>query len=245
MMVPAAVCCLLAGCGAKPNDQSLTASSRLHVAEAAEESGDKQTAGSMYLAAAEQSQGDSGLQIQCAEGLVRTGRLDDAEAVLTRRLGAAPHDTEVLRTLGAVEVMSGKQAAAMQSLSAVLMSKPDDLKAMVDKGVALDMLHRHAEAQGLYRHVLTLAPQDAAVSNDLALSLLLSGQAAAGARVLAPFRENAGLPERIRTNLGIMDAARGRGDDARMMLGSRIGASDLASLTQAIGRGAATTRGTP
>lgn len=218
-------------------DRSLTASARLHVAEAAEESGDKQTAGSMYLAAAKETPGDSAVMIQCAEGLVRTGRLEDAESVLALRLKGAPHDADVLRTLGAVEVLSGKPAAAVVALSAALAVQADDVKALADKGVALDMLRRHAEAQGLYRRALALAPRDEAVSNDLALSLLLSGQAAAGARVLAPFRENVGLPERIRTNLGIMDAASGRREDAQAMLGTRIGAADLATLTQAIGRG--------
>jgi len=220
-------------------DRSLTASARLHVAEAAEESGDKQTAGSMYLAAAKETPGDSAVMIQCAEGLVRTGRLEDAESVLALRLKGAPHDADVLRTLGAVEVLSGKPAAAVVALSAALAVQADDVKALADKGVALDMLRRHAEAQGLYRRALALAlaPRDEAVSNDLALSLLLSGQAAAGARVLAPFRENVGLPERIRTNLGIMDAASGRREDAQAMLGARIGAVDLATLTQAIGRG--------
>jgi Flp pilus assembly protein TadD len=241
IVLTAAACCLLAGCSIFRGDnkeKSLTAESRLDVAAAAEESGDKQTAASMYFAAAAQAPSDSAIQLRCAEGLARNGKMDDAEVLLARRLKTAPGDGNVLRTLGAVQVMAGKPALALQTLSQVLASKPDDVKALTDKAVALDMLHRHAEAQALYRQALTLSPRDIAISNDLALSLLLSGRPDAGAEVLAPFRETAGLPERIRTNLGIMDAASGRAADAHALLGTRIDAADLASLTQAINRAA-------
>jgi Flp pilus assembly protein TadD len=240
VLAPACACWLLAGCAAKPVDgrgAALTASSRLDVAEAAEESGDKQTAAGMYLAAANEAPKDASVQLRAAEGLARNGRLDDAQALLERRLKGGPTDLDLLRTLGAVQVMAGKPAAAVRSLSAVLVRAPDDVRAMVDKAVALDISRRHAEAQVLYRQALILAPGDAAVSNDLALSLMLSGQSAEAEGVLAPFRESSGLPERIRTNLGIVDAASGHSADAQAVLGSRIGAADLATLTAAIGRG--------
>jgi Flp pilus assembly protein TadD len=233
----AIACWLLAGCAVRNGDNAehaLTASSRLHVADAAEESGDKQTALSMYLAAANDSPNDRTVQLRSAEGMARNGKLEEAEGLLTRRLKSDPKDMEVLRTLGAVQVMAGKAALAVQSLSEVLASNPGDVKALVDKAVALDVLKRHDQAQILYRQALALAPGDAAISNDLALSLALSGQPAAGVRILAPFRETAGLPQRIQTNLGIMDAASGHPEDARAMLGTRVSAVDLAVLTQAI-----------
>jgi Flp pilus assembly protein TadD len=242
IVLMAAACWALVGCSAKTggSQQSLTASSRMDVALAAEESGDKQTAASMYLTAANEAQGDSAIQLRCAEGLARNGKLDEADAILARRLKAAPRDVDLLGTLGGIQVMEGKPEQAMQTLSGVLRTKPDDVKALVNKAVALDVLHRHAAAQALYRQALALAPNDAATSNDLALSLLLSGQPAAGAQILAPFRESDSLPERIRTNLGIMDAASGRADDAHTLLGSRIGPADLAALTQAIDSAAGT-----
>jgi Flp pilus assembly protein TadD len=236
-----AACWLLAGCATKPvdgQDHALSVSSRLHLADAAEASGDKQTAVSMYLAAANDAPADSAIQLRCAEGLARNGRLEDAEGLVVRRLKSAPKDMDLLRTLGAIQVMTGKPQDALQTLSGVLASKPDDVSALTDKAVALDILRRHDEAQALYRQALGLSPQDATISNDFALSLLLSGQAAAGAQVLAPFRERLGLPERIRTNLGIMDAASGRAEDAHALLGTHIEPADLAKLTEAINRGA-------
>lgn len=240
-LAPACACWLLAGCVAKPDGgagASLTATSRLDVARAAEESGDKQTAAAMYQAAANDAPGDASVQLRAAEGLARNGRLDDAQALLERRVKGGSRDEDLLRTLGAVQVMAGKPAAAVVSLSAALGQKPDDVKAVVDKAVALDILQRHEEAQGLYRQALGLMPGDAAISNDLALSLMLSGRPTEAEAVLAPFRDSPGLPERMRTNLGIVDAASGHPADAEALLGSRIGAADLASLTQAINHGA-------
>lgn len=233
----------LAGCAARPEAGAgggLTASSRLNVADAAEESGDRQTAVAMYLAAANDAPGDAAVQVRSAEGLARTGRLDEARALLDRRVKAGMHDGDVLRTLGAVQIMAGNPGTAVQTLSAALAAKPDDSKAMVDKAVALDILQRHQEAQGLYRQALMLSPGDPTTSNDLALSLMLSGQTTEAEAVLAPFRDNTGLPERMRTNQGIVAAASGHQADAQALLGSRIAAADLASLTSAIARGAVT-----
>lgn len=226
---------LLAGCAPHQNaEHGLTAESRLRVADAAEVSGDKQTARSMYAAAANDSPNDTQTQLRSAEGLARNGGLDDAAALLARRLKTTPHDPELLRTLGAIQIMSGEPGRAILTLSDVLEAKPDDAKALVNKAVALDILHKHDEAQALYRKAATLLPDDMTIANDLALSLLLSGQRDAARLTLLPFRDARELPERVKTNIGILDAATGHPVEAGQMLSSRIASADLASLTQAI-----------
>ena len=239
---------LLAGCASRSQndaDHGLSAAARLRVAEASEASGDQQTAASMYLAAANDAPADTAVQLRSAEGLARNNRLDGAESILRRRLQTDPKQLDLLRTLGAVQVMAGEPSQALQTLSRVLTNQPEDIKALVNKAVALDMLHRHPEAQALYGKALAQSPGDVAASNDLALSLLLSGRPAEAQRVLAPFGPAAGLPQRIRTNLGIIDAASGRPADAQGLLGSRIDAAGLATLTQAIGRAATADRSHP
>ncbi len=227
---------LLAGCSPQRDAQprALTAESRLRVGEAAEASGDRQTALAMYAAAANDAPNDTQTQLRSAEGLARNGSLEDAAALLTRRLKTAPHDIELLRTLGAIQVMAGQPARAVQTLSDVLAIRPDDEKALVNKAVALDILHKHDQAQDLYRKALALSPDDITISNDLALSLLLSGHREEARVTMLPLRSASNLPERIKTNLGILDAATGHSVEARQMLGARIGPSDLSSLTQAI-----------
>jgi Flp pilus assembly protein TadD len=231
---------LLAGCAAQEGNGpqgSMSAEERLRLAAAAEASGDRDMAVSMYASAASEAPGNTPTQLRCAEGLARNGRIEDAAALLARRLKNAPHDPEVLETLGAIQVLAGQPAHAVQTLSQVLVAKPDDVKALANKAIALDVLRRHDEAQRLYRQALVVVPGDAAISNDLALSLMLSGKAEEARQVLSPFRDVEGLPERMRVNLGILDAADGHSDEARQLLGTHIGAADLATLTQAIGKG--------
>lgn len=234
--VAAACTWLLAGCSGQHqgSQHSMGAEARLRVADAAEASGDRQTALSMYAASSNDAPNDTTVQLRAAEGMARNGGLQDASTLLSRRLQATPNDPELLRTQGAIQVMAGEPGKAVLTLSAVLAKKPDDVKALANKAVALDMLHKHAEAQVLYRQALAVEPSDIAISNDLALSLLLSGRREEARDTLAPFRDVPNLPERVAVNLGILDAASGHSSEARQSLGSRIGASDLASLTQAI-----------
>ena len=77
-------------------------------------------------------------------------------------------------------------------------------------------------------------PGDLAISNDLALSLMLSGRSDEARRVLLPFRDVADLPERVRINLGIVEAAGGDHAGAQQLLSGSVNATDLAALTQAI-----------
>jgi Flp pilus assembly protein TadD len=231
----ALACCVLAGCASRPDPRpSLNAESRLRVAAAAEAAGDRDLAASMYAEAATAPNANTATLIQCAEGLARSGKPDQAASLLTRHMTSGPDQTDLLRTLGGIQVLQGNAAVAAETFSRVLAARPDDVKALVNKGVALDMMRRHQDAQALYRQALALAPNDAATVNDLAVSQLLSGRADEGRETLLPFGDVAGLPERIRVNLGIMDAASGHAEDAQQMLGSRIAAEDLAALTQAI-----------
>lgn len=249
VLASAAACWLLAGCVASQDAAQqrapVNAEARLRVAAAAEASGDRDMAVSMYNAAAAEAPDSAAIQLRCAEGLARNGKVDDADALLMRRLKATPHDPDVLETLGALQVLAGQASQAVQTLGQVLAARPDDVKALTNKAIALDVMQLHAEAQGLYRRALMLSPGDPAISNDLALSLMLSGQPEEARRVLSPFRDVEGLPERMRINLGILDAAGGHAEEAQELLGSHIDAASLATLTQAIGKGSGPAVGQP
>src|ERR1700689_4682056 len=89
--------CLLVGCAAQQGGGqrgSMTAEERLRLAAAAEASGDRDMAVSMYASAASEAPGDTPTQFRCAEGLARNGKIDDAAALLARRLKNAPRDPE-------------------------------------------------------------------------------------------------------------------------------------------------------
>jgi tetratricopeptide (TPR) repeat protein len=235
-----ALCLALAACG-PPADrahQDPDAEARLRVAAAAEASGNRDMAAGMFRAAADAAPADTTVQVRAAEGLARNGRLEEARDLIAKRAQAAPRDASLRRTLGSIEILSGRAAEAVRLLTEVLRAEPDDVKALVNRGVALDVLQQHKAAQADYRRALALSPGDATVSNDLALSLMLSGRLEDARQVLAPFRGQTGLPDRIGVNLGILDAAAGRPELAQSLLNGRIAGPDLANLSRAIGGGA-------
>ncbi|MEJ0020210.1 MAG: tetratricopeptide repeat protein [Acetobacteraceae bacterium] len=242
--LPLALSGWLAACAAPGGDRAngagMNGETRLRVAEAAEGSGDRDLAVSMYTMAANEAPSDAALQLRCAEGLARNGKLDEAGTLLKRRLRESGRRPDLLGALGSIQVLAGQPAQAEATFSEVLASRPDDVRALVNKGVALDLLRRHNEAQDLYRKALALAPRDPAISNDLALSLLLSGRIEEARQALAPFRDDASLPARIRINLGILEAARGNGAEAQRLLEGSLTPTDLAMLTHAIETGGGT-----
>jgi Flp pilus assembly protein TadD len=203
------LCCLLSGCGGAQKSEVINPKQRFDVARAAEASGNMGMARSMYEAAAAETTGDRTMQLHAAEGLIRSGAMADGIVILQTLVKQAPNDIDVRRTLGQAQIMNGSPAQAVDTLSVVLASRPDDDTARINKAVALDMLRRHTEAQQLYRDALTRNPSDVEAGNDLALSLMLSGDNTGAKAVVAPFRGRGDLPERMRTTIGLVDGSLG------------------------------------
>ena len=239
MLGVAALCAALVGCGQAPGAQrtELNAESRLRVGEAAERSGDMDTAVSMYTAAAENAPEDASVQVRAAQGLARAGKWNQARDLLLGRVKLKPRDPDLLRALASIYVMVGQSRVAIARYDEVLAIAPGDVNAIDGKAVALDLAQRHGEAQAVYRRALTLAPEDPIISNNLALSLLMEGRLREAQDVLAPFAEAEDVPERLKINLGIIYAANGDAELARRLLEGHVGDADLQSLTRAVTRG--------
>lgn len=237
LMASAAGYLLLAACSTpRDHSQQVTPDARLRVAQAAEDSGDHQAALSMYSLAANDPDADRQQQIKATDGMLRNGGMTGAKSFLERKIKENPDDPDLLAGLGAVQVMAGEADRAVATLSRSLSARPDDVRAMTNKAVALDVLHRHSEAQALYRKALARAPGDIAITNDLALSLMLSGQAELARQTVADLGRTENLPERVSNNIGIVEAAGGHSEEARARLGPRVAQGDLETLTRAISK---------
>jgi Flp pilus assembly protein TadD len=94
------------------------------------------------------------------------------------------------------------------------------------------MQGHHTDAQRLYRQMLARVPDDAVISNDLAVSLMIEGRTREAQAVLEPFAESDAVPERLRINLGLIYAANGDAEAARRLLGDRFGEPDVQTLTR-------------
>lgn len=216
-LVLVALCWALSACASVSGRQSpkFGSEARLRVAQAAEESGDYALAESMYASAAKAAPTDASLQLRYADVLVRRGDVEQAKSWLIRHLNTVTDQSELRRALGAVYVMGGEPQNAIVEFDKILATHPDDMRAVVDKAVALDLLGRHAEAQHLYKQALATSPDDSVVINDLALSVALQGRTQDAATLLRPLEHAEDILPRIRNNIDIVRKANGGADIPR------------------------------
>jgi Flp pilus assembly protein TadD len=205
------------------------------VAQAADASGNTELALSMYMTAAASAPDNIDLQLRCADALARRGKIGEARRLLEERLRARPGQSDLTRALALIDLVAGRPAQAIAGLDRVLAGNPGDMRALVDKGVALDLQGQHAAAQAIYQQALATAPNDAAAKNNLALSLMLEGRTRQALETLAPMQDAAGSPLRLRMNLGILYAATGDAERSRLLLGDRASGGDVSALTRAMG----------
>jgi Flp pilus assembly protein TadD len=213
---------------------TLSAEARLQVAEAADSSGDSGLAISMYTAAAASEPSNITLQLRCADALARNGKVAQARQLLTERLRTNRGQPDLIRVLALIDLVAGQPAQAVVGFDQVLAVNPADIRALVDKAIALDLQGQHAAAQALYRQVLATAPDDAAARNDLAVSMMLEGRTRQALETLAPMQDADTVPARLKVNLGILYAATGDAERSRQLLGDRVSDGDLSTLTRAL-----------
>jgi Flp pilus assembly protein TadD len=230
-------CCALSACAAidAQRKPELSTDARLQVAAAADASGNSELALSMYMTAAASAPDNIDLQVRCADALARQGKIDEARRLLGERLRARPGQPDLTRALALIDLVAGRPAQAIAGLDRVLAGNPGDMRALVDKGVALDLLGQHAAAQAIYQQVLATSPNDAAAKNDLALSMMLEGRSRQALDTLAPMQNAASSSQRLRTNLGILYAATGDVQRSHELLGDRAADSQVSALTRAVG----------
>ena len=227
-LLPLALCWALLACasmrdeaGSSGSTTNLNENEKLRVAEAAEAGGDADLALSMYLAAAQSAPSDVPLQLRCADALARHGKYQQARQLLVDRLRTNPGQRDLTKGLALIYLVAGDSGHAIELLDRLLAVKPDDPAALTDKGIALDLLRRHGDAQTLYRQALKISPNDPTISNDLALSLMLEGRLREAQEILEPFR-SADAPPRLATNLDILNAANGQIDQSRPPVDGQI-----------------------
>ena len=103
---------------------------------------------------------------------------------------------------------------AITELDAAAAADPGNTRWVIDKAIALDLLSRHAEAQALYRQALATDPDDVIATNDLAVSLALSGHRSEAASVAGPLAERSDLPQRVVFTGTVLRAANGEDTSA-------------------------------
>jgi Flp pilus assembly protein TadD len=212
LLTRTSLCALLlasaAGC-AGGGQRGADAASRLRIASVAEASGQTDVAISVLTSLAGTAPDNVEVQARYARALARSGRIAEAEAVVSQTLRRKPGDPVMLTELGRIRLLEGRAADAAEAFGAVVAARPRELGAVLGQGIAQDLLGRHPEAQASYRAVLAADPQHMPALNNLALSMVLAGDPGGAVPVLQRLATRADAPPRVRNNLSVAQAAAG------------------------------------
>lgn len=201
----------LAAC-ASPRGNALDGASgepRLRVAQAAVASGNLQLGESIYASASAAAPSDTDVQLGYADVLVRLNKFHQAHSVLSDHLKTVKSPQLLCGPLGAIDVIQGEAARAIKEFDTAIAADHGNMRWVVDKAIALDMLGRHADAQGLYSQALAAEPDDVITINNLALSLALSGQKTEATSIASSLAGRSDLPERVTLTYDVLRAADG------------------------------------
>jgi Flp pilus assembly protein TadD len=230
---------LLAGCGSHRNDEAIVrdpdTASRLRVAETAAASGQTDIALSMYGAAASAAPDNVEAQSKYAGLLLKLGKPDLADQVLTKALARRPTDPALLRWRGVLQLQTGDSDGALKIFDRLLSHNKADLAALNGRGMALDLADRHEEAEQAYRTALSLAPNDIQSTNNLAISLLLADRVSEARDILLELSQRQNVPPRVLNNLAVAQAASGNVLSSNALLAGKPSADDIRALAAAFG----------
>ena len=187
----------------------------------------------MYAQASAEEPTDASVQLRYADVLLRQGKITEARDLLLRHISTVSDPRKLQAGLAAIYVLTGDAASALAEYEKLLAARPDDMRLVVNKAIALDLLGRHDDAQALYRRALYASPDDAVVISDFALSLVLSGKAQEATALVAPLRDADNVLPRVRNNIDVVLGASGKS----AATSSDGGNAAIDQLAQALNRG--------
>jgi Flp pilus assembly protein TadD len=189
--------------------------SLLKVGDVSREAGDCAAAIRFYRLALEKEKKPAEIvaaRVGAGECSLSMGALPDAERDFIAARKLAPRDPGPLVGLGRVYLIEHKPGEAASYFDLAVKQGASAAFVWNDKGVALDQLHRHAEAQQAYRTGLTGYPNDRALRNNLGLSLAMSRDFREAETILRTLASEPDATPRARQNLALVLGL--EGDDA-------------------------------
>lgn len=168
--------CAAASDGGDPRHQEAVATdpaAMMRIASAAEQSGDLGSATVFYRRAALLQPDLVAAEVGTARTLAQVGDVDQALDVLRGAHARLPGDGDLTKMLGRLLVVAKRPADAVTVFDEGLATNPRATALLVGKGVALDKLGRHLDAQQAYGAALAIDPGDATARDNLALSKTL------------------------------------------------------------------------
>jgi len=155
------------------------------------------------------------------------GQYSRAQQALLAARERRPHDGEVLLELARTQIAAGNPAGALATLDSAGAGHRDDIGFLTARGIALDRLSRHTEAQATYRQALAKYPTDFALLSNLGLSLGLSGHTGEGISILGELARDGSATSKTRGNLALVYGLAGRDKEAAAVLSTDLSSSQV------------------
>jgi len=187
----------------------------LKLARAAGEAGDMASAVNLYKSVIATRPGDDAVLVELGEAQLGTGAVDDAIETFGKVRAKSPAQLGAMLGLERAHLMLREPDKALTYADGAITLAPNDKRAQIGRGVALDMLARHGEAQACYRKAIAIDPHDIAARSDLALSLALTGQFDEAVRIMTPIARDPAATPRLRQNLALIYGLKGDAPAAR------------------------------
>lgn len=188
------------------------------VADAAYGVGDYAEAARLYERAAATSPRSVDALLGLGRSYGAMGQFIRAQNALDSAQQISPRNTSVLAELGHLQLGQMHPRDALDYYDKALKVDGRNRAALTGKGVALDYLSRHAEAQQTYQRGLALYPTDFPLLSDYALSRVLSGNIGEGIRLMEELLRDPSKGSTVRANMALAYALDGREADARAMM---------------------------
>lgn len=168
----------------------------------------------------EKNPGDPTLTVGYVKRLRAIGSNDHALSVLNDAVKANPRSTVLQGELGKQLAATGKTQEASVVLQRAAAAPDSTWQIHSTKGVVLDRLGRHKDAQQAYRMALKKSPGQISAINNLGLSQAQDGQLKAAEGTLRQaYATPAGRKHsRLRQNLALVVGLQGRFEEAKTIV---------------------------
>jgi len=187
----------------------------LRLARASRAAGDLASSINLYRGVTAMKPADPAIMIELGDTLLQAGGVDDAIDAYNQVPETSNARLGALLGLERAYFALGEFGKELEYADKAVALAPNDEKALIGCGVALDSLDRHEEAQTYYRTVIAATPHNLAARNDLALSLALSGKFEEAIEIMTSIARSTTSTPRTRQNLALIYGLMGERERAK------------------------------
>jgi len=211
------------------SDSAKRISDTLRLATVTQQDGNFAAAVGLYRKLLDDGANSLQVRLGLGDSLLGTGDLSGAVEQYQVAATLAPRDPAPELGLGRVYLVEKKPASALASYDLALQDGPQNLVAFNGKGVALDLLDRHDEAQRVYRQGLAIDPSDRNIRNNLGLSLVFTKKYDEAITILTTLAQEPDATPRNRQNLALALGLDGDKNNAQMVASRDLDSADVAN----------------